>query len=116
MKDNWLTAHCRGNESPRSAKSELVRAGQVVLSIAFILLGSSGCATPNFSDSVIGSNFVPQNVHRLYRQLPPDVRRLAVLPMTSAQTTARSDAGVEVLYPVLLDEVNKTRKFEVISA
>jgi hypothetical protein len=79
------------------------------------VLGGLGCAAPNFSDTAVGPNFVPKNVYRSNAQLPGNVRRLAVLPMTSAQSDARSDAGLEVLYPALLDEVSKTKKFEVIA-
>jgi hypothetical protein len=110
-----LDAGFAKQEAPTLANLDRVRAARGVLALAIVLLESMGCATPNFSDIVIGPNFVPQNVHRLHWQLPPDVRRLAVLPLTGTQTTVGSDAGLELLYPVLLDEVNKTKKFEVIA-
>ena len=115
MKANWLKAYFQEQQRARPVNQEQVHAGRVLLALAFVLLGSIGCATTNLSDVVTGPNFVPQNVHRLNRHLPPTVRRLAVLPMTGAQSTAKSDAGVEMLYPVLLDEVSKTKKFEVIA-
>src|SRR5687768_5760689 len=82
-----------------------------MLTLALVMLGIVGCAT---SDFVSGSNFVPSNVHVSNRQLPPGVRRVAILPMTSAGDKAVSAAGLELLHPILLDEMTKTKKFEVI--
>src|SRR5262245_51466320 len=98
------------SDSARRAKR--VSAMRFVQALAIIAVGIAGCATPSLSDIVVGSDFVPQNVHRSNSHLPSDVRRVAVLPMTSAQTS--SDIGVELLFPVLLDELTKTKKFEVI--
>ncbi len=115
MKENSPDAHFRGQGSPKTISADWLRAACSVLALVVFLCVSMGCATPDFSDLVIGSNYVPQNVHRSQPRLASNIRRLAVLPMTSTQTTAQYGAGLELLSPILLDEMSKTRKFEVIS-
>jgi len=56
-----------------------------------------------------------ENVFRASPILPPDVRRVAVLPLTCEAQSGGLPEGCETLQPVLLSELTKTKKFEVVS-
>jgi hypothetical protein len=58
--------------------------------------------------------FIPGNVYLDSDTLPARVRRVAVLPMTTAGSAPLLASGVEALEPVLRAELGKTRKFEVV--
>ncbi len=55
-----------------------------------------------------------ENVYRAAPVLPADLRRVAVLPLRSEGSSADLPAGCEILQPVLLVELGKTKKFEVV--
>jgi hypothetical protein len=47
--------------------------------------------------------------------LPPNVRRIVVLPLAHEETPVELAAGSEMLFPVLQSELIKTKKFEVVA-
>lgn len=54
------------------------------------------------------------NAYRLSPFLPADVRRVAVLPLTGGTPDGDLPAACEILQPVLLAELMKTKKFEAV--
>jgi hypothetical protein len=64
-------------------------------------------------DIVLGSSYVPANVHSRDPLLPNTLRRVAVLPVTTASDQAELQAGAEALEPILWTELNKLKRFEV---
>jgi hypothetical protein len=63
--------------------------------------------------------YVPEepkdNVYQMSPELPAELRRVAVLPVAWEDSQAGLSQGVEMLAPILLSEVIKTRKFEVVA-
>jgi hypothetical protein len=57
----------------------------------------------------------PKNVFTWPPVLPPDLRRVALLPMAAEGPDANLPDGCEALQPVLFDELVRTEKFEVVS-
>lgn len=85
-----------------------------VVSGLMLTLWITGCATMPKSLDDLGSRYKPTNIYRRAEVLPPRVRRVAVLPLTSPASTALLTAGVEVLETVLYAELEKSGRFEVI--
>ncbi len=63
---------------------------------------------------VPGAGATRDNVYLSAPVLPPDVKRVAVLPLTTDERYADLLAGRETLDPVLNAELTKTERFEVI--
>ena len=80
---------------------------------AWMLLGGN-LATEHQSD-LRAAVVRPANVFLRSPVLPADLHRVAVLPLTSESQGENLSEGCEALAPVLLDEVVKTRRFEVVS-
>lgn len=76
---------------------------------------AGGCATGADPLAAIGPQYQPDNVFRYGRILSPTVRRVAVLPLVPERATSNLPEGCDALNPVLLNELIKTKKFEVVS-
>jgi hypothetical protein len=57
----------------------------------------------------------PSNVYAYSQTLPASLRRVALLPLTTASAVASQEAGVEELEPLLQSELEKTKRFEVVT-
>ncbi|HVY70975.1 MAG TPA: hypothetical protein VHH73_13670 [Verrucomicrobiae bacterium] len=80
-----------------------------------IVLWLAGCGTViQTPDIVMGDSFRPVNFHRGADQLPPQIRRVALLPLAATALGGGTDTGMETLQPVLASELGKTRLFEVV--
>lgn len=80
---------------------------------------SAGCDNPNFPRIAstiqdFGPSYQPSNIYRASNTLPPNVRRVAVLPLSTSGNSDAFDAGIETLEPVLHAELEKTKRFEVV--
>jgi hypothetical protein len=62
----------------------------------------------------IGPRYKPTNIYRRSELLPPWVKRVAVLPLTTPTSSALLSAGVDDLGTVLYAELEKSGRFEVI--
>lgn len=78
----------------------------------FVFVALLGCRTMQVKEIIVGPDFVPKNIFRKYPQLPPDLRKVAVLPITGNEHNSFSVHGREVLHPVLVTELGKTARFE----
>ena len=78
----------------------------------------AGCrAAHNIPPQVqdFGPTYHPSNVYRSSSWLPVEVRRVAVLPLTTTITSAPFlEAGVDTLEPLVYAELEKAKRFEVI--
>jgi hypothetical protein len=74
---------------------------------------NTGCVTRPTEDWLIGSAYRPKNVYGGERPLPLGFRRVAVLPLFLGESGAELEAGRATLEPVLLAELGKTGRFEV---
>jgi hypothetical protein len=92
------------------------RPAMVVAMAAFML---AGCSTVR--DSLLlppvelPTYYHPSNVYVYSLSLPASLRRVALLPVTTAGAVASQEAGVEALEPVLQTELEKTKRFEVVT-
>lgn len=88
------------------------------LSFAFalaVMASVSGCKTATLSDPVTGVGYRPQNYYRSLGNLPVNIRRVVVLPMTCNEGSTDLDYGRDLLENVVVEELAKTKKFEVIT-
>jgi hypothetical protein len=74
----------------------------------------AGCATSARHAGVLAPEYRPENIFT-YSHLPSNLQRVAVLPLACEAPRADLPDGCETLNPVLLAELAKARKFEVVS-
>lgn len=89
------------------------------LLLAVTLTGSlflTGCARTPLLGQVMTPSYEPSNVYRGDAVIPPHIRRVAVLPMTTLDAdNAEMSFGRDTLTPVLISELNRARRFELVT-
>ncbi len=75
----------------------------------------AGCATQARNLAVLGPEYRPDNVFHYPPNLPMNLQRVAVLPLACEEPHANLPEGCEALNPVLLTELAKLKKFEVVA-
>ena len=100
--------------SHRPATSEAPRTLSLLSALA-LLVFSVGCKTATLADPVTGANYHPQNFYRSLGNLPVNIRRVAVLPVTCNDGSSDLNYGRDLLESVIIEELAKTKKFEVIT-
>lgn len=88
-----------------------------VVAVACALL--SGCAVTRIGtpgDLVRGKGYQPQNIFVEGAALPKNIRRVVVLPLVCNENDINLHEGRAELEPVLMSELIKTKKFEVVSS
>jgi hypothetical protein len=81
--------------------------------LGFLLL--TACTkTRIITDPILGPDFVVSNFFRKEATLPAEIRRVAVLPLTSDTTGNSGVAGQQVLEPILHTELSKAGRFELV--
>jgi hypothetical protein len=88
-------------------------AGVAILFCASFV-GCTPVGTPR--DLVRGKSYQPQNVFVGAGALPVNIRRVVVLPLVCDENNTVLREGRAELEPVLLDELIKTKRFEVVSS
>ena len=79
-----------------------------------ILMIFSGCVLPEHSPRLLAPAYRPQNVFLWGSRLPPQIRRVALLPMACDQDIPEMSDGRDVLEPIVRCELAKIRRFELI--
>jgi hypothetical protein len=78
------------------------------------LLLAAGCTSHSFDVThVVDVRYQPGNVYRKSPRLDPQIKRVAVLPITPVSSTETLLAGVELFQPLFADELQKTRRFDL---
>ena len=80
----------------------------------FVCATLAGCATPARHAGVLTPDYQPENIFT-YSHLPSNFQRVAVLPLACETPRADLPEGCAALNPVLLAELAKTKKFEVVA-
>ncbi len=75
----------------------------------------AGCATSPFGGQAMVPSYKPSNVYREEVFLPSSIKRVAVLPLTTLTDEASIESGREALGPILLDELGRSRQFELVA-
>jgi hypothetical protein len=89
-----------------------IRAGKWALN--FARAGGWLAAGLLFGSVIQAADSQPENVFARPSALPPSLRRVAVLPLAAESPEADLPEGCEALQPVLLDELVRTEKFEMV--
>jgi hypothetical protein len=91
-----------------------------MLGVGAIALLAAGCNALHSVDlptqvQDLGPGYKASNIYRRGEFLPGDLKRVALLPVTTTTTTAQFlDAGVESLEPLVYSELEKSKRFEII--
>jgi len=75
----------------------------------------TGCTTTSFLGQATTPSHKPSNVYRAEANLPPTLRRVAVLPLTTLTDDSAMDFGRDALWPVLMGELGRARQFELVA-
>ncbi len=98
----------------RVTRRTALRAGGLVCGLFMTGWLLTGCATHPFDPGLTGPFHEIGNFFLINHALPPHVRRVAMLPLSSTQTTQTADKGRESLEPILYGELSKKRLFEIV--
>jgi hypothetical protein len=75
----------------------------------------SGCSLVHFPGrTVFVSSYEPSNVYREEPILPPEIKRVAILPLSIGDSTTELEFGRDTLGPVLAGELVRSRQFETV--
>jgi hypothetical protein len=74
----------------------------------------TGCETSKFTTVTSGTPYKPDNIFLAAPQLPADLKRVAVLPLACDGRRTDLAAGRDSLGPILITELSKAKKFEVV--
>lgn len=72
------------------------------------------CSHRSLESFTIGPGSTPKNVYRAADQLPPEMKRVAVLPLMVKPSDSALEAGRQALEPILYAELRKTSRFEAV--
>ena len=82
--------------------------------VILVLLLLAGCTLPQAAPPLLTAAYRPRNVFAWSASLPPQVRRVAILPMACEPDDAEMMVGRDALEPVLRGELAKLRRFELL--
>lgn len=83
--------------------------------VAALLVSATSCGTISYSEQAyIGAGYQPKNVFRQSATLPETLRRVAVLPLTTANADTASQEARETLASTMRQELSKRAAFELI--
>jgi hypothetical protein len=74
-----------------------------------------GCSSQKLTLPEVGPRFVPTNVYKAVQKLPPDLRRVAILPFTVHGEDRAANDRIEILSGIFDEELRKLRRFEVVT-
>jgi len=96
----------------RCANWILRATGSLMVAAAAALL--AGCETSRLTMAAFSSPYKPDNIFIAAPQLPGDLKRVAVLPLACGERRTDLAEGCNALGPVLVTELIKAKKFEVV--
>lgn len=80
--------------------------------ISLVFLCLCACRTVQVKEVIVGPDFIPKNFFSKYPELPSDIRKVAILPITANEQNSFSIHGRVVLEPALVTELGKAGRFE----
>jgi hypothetical protein len=92
------------------------RAGRPLLALRlFPALLAAGCVSHSFDVAHVADvRYKPANVYRRSATLDPRLKRVAVLPITTAAATESFMAGAQLLQHTVSDELQKSKLFDLV--
>jgi hypothetical protein len=91
-----------------------IQAISSVVAVLLIGLFVAGCAKMPQSIEEIGPRYKPANIYKIAEILPAELRRVAVLPLTTPTDKPLLISGVQTLETTVYSELEKSERFEVI--
>jgi hypothetical protein len=82
--------------------------------LVILLILAAGCQHPELSDIVVGHSYKPANSFKLAGGSPSQVRRVAVLPLDTPQTSGTAASAADALQPTLQTELLRTGRYEFV--
>jgi hypothetical protein len=101
----------------RTAPNRRLPAAFLLAALAGLALVASGCSAFRFpGQEHLVASYRPDNVHIAEPSIPPEIRRVALLPLAEPDDTESAQLGFgrQTLFPILADEIGRSRRFEVI--
>ena len=88
-----------------------------LFAMAMLSTALCGCETlfSEMAQSISGPSHQPANVHLEEEKLAPELKRVAILPLVARPGDSEAEFGGESLAPVLLAELAKAQRFELVS-
>lgn len=74
----------------------------------------TGCLRGSLLRQATTPSYKPTNVYQEEAHLPAEIKRVAILPLTSLGDDTGTDFGRESLGPILLNELGRSRLFELV--
>jgi len=99
----------------RSLAASLARRGFAGVHWMTLLFLITGCAKSSYLGQMTTASYQPSNVYRAEANLSPEIKRVAVLPLTTLNDDTAMEFGREALWPVLVAELGRARQFELVS-
>lgn len=79
------------------------------------LLLAAGCASHSLNVTHVADiRYKPSNVYLKSKFLAPDLKRVALLPITTVSSTETFIAGAQLLQPLVGAELEKVKRFELV--
>jgi hypothetical protein len=115
----WLGKMNRPPATSSAIKLEHRCADRILRTVWSLALAAAtallaGCETSGFKAVMLGSPYKPNNIFIAAPQLPGDLKRVAVLPLTCGGRRTDLAEGRDALGPVLIAELIKAKKLEVV--
>jgi hypothetical protein len=81
----------------------------------FPALLAAGCVSHSFDIAHVADvRYRPSNVYLKSKTLDPQLKRVALLPVTTVASTETFIAGAQLLQPFVAAELEKTRRFDLV--
>jgi hypothetical protein len=79
------------------------------------VLLAAGCVSHSFDvEGIADARYRPGNVYLKSKTLDPQLKRVAVLPITTGPATETTLAGCQLLQPLVSAELDKTKRFDLV--
>jgi hypothetical protein len=76
---------------------------------------AAGCASHSFDVAHVADiRYQPSNVYRKSKILDPQLKRVALLPITTVSSTETFIAGAQLLQPFVAAELEKAKRFDLV--
>ncbi len=115
----WLRNMNQSTSAGNASKLENCHADWILSAVRGLVLAAAttllaGCETSGLKSVTLVSPYKPNNIFIAAPQLPGDLKRVAVLPLACGGRRTDLAEGRDALGPVLVAELIKAKKFDVV--
>lgn len=102
-------------EASKQQNARLPSVALLIIAALSVVAVGNGCARGSLLSQVTTSSYKPSNVYLEEPYFPADIKRVVVLPLTALADDAGTEFGREALGPLLLNELGRSRLFELVT-